>query len=50
MTLKVWVETRYEPRRWWFGMKAVYYVCTEFMRQGPYDREKDAWETADLMK
>lgn len=48
--MKVWIGAEMVRRRWWFGKRTAYYVYTEFMRQGPYDRWEDAAEVAATLR
>ena len=46
--MKVWIETKKIPRRWWFA-RTVYCVCTEFM-SWPHYSLAEAEESAATMR
>ena len=47
--IDVWIEAVLVPRRFWFGCRTDFYVCTDFMRWGPFSREQ-AVDEADTLR
>jgi hypothetical protein len=48
--MKVWVQAKVVPRKWWFGRKVTYYVHTDFMEQGPYRTVDEALDQAVVLR
>ena len=47
--MRVWIETKREKRKWWFGYKTLYCVCTEYM-SWPHQSKAEAYEVASIMR
>lgn len=49
LKMDVWIEAKVVKRRWWFGNRTDFYVCTDYMRWGPLSRA-EATEQATTLR
>lgn len=47
--VQYWVETRVVIK-WFFFTRIEYYICSEFMRLGPFEKAMDVTTTIQVLK